>query len=394
MRVTIATRIFTPEPAAAAFRLAALADGLRERNHDVTVLTSAAPAGLTDGVDDRTGPTVRRAPVLRDRRGQIRGYLQYLSFDVPLVFRLLFGRRSDVVVSEPPPTTGAVVRLVCAVRRCPYVYYAADIWSDAAQSAGTPGWIVAGVRALERWALRGAAAVVAVSDGVADRVRDLTRRDVVTVVRNGIDTSVFAPGAEPPAGPPTIVYAGTTSEWQGADVFIRAMPGVLEQVPDARLIYLGQGTAWEHLRELAERTAPESIEFRGPVPPAAAADILAGARIGAVSLRPGQGYDFAVPTKIFATIACGTPVLFAGQGASVEVITPELGRSVDWDAASVAVAITEMLTAPDRPEERTARARWAAAHASLAATGRAAAAVVESAARRPRQSESEGIHRS
>lgn len=386
MRVTIATRIYAPEPAAAAFRLAALGAALVARGHRVTVLTSAVPTGLTEPTPP-IGVAIRRAPVLRDARGQIRGYLQYLSFDVPLVFRLLFGRRADVVVVEPPPTTGAVVRLVCALRRAPYVYYAADIWSDAAASGAAPSWVVSGVRAIERWAYRGARAVIAVSEGVAARVRELSGDDRVVVVTNGVDTDVFRPDGHRASAAPSIVYAGTTSEWQGAEVFIRAMPIVLESVPEARLVYVGQGTAWSALRELASRTAPGAIDFVDAVPAPEAAGHLRSARVGAVSLKPGQGYDFAVPTKIFAALACGTPVLFAGSGASVDVITAGLGRSVDWDADAVAGAIIEMLGEPDDLDDRQQRARWARDNASIAATGRAAAAAVEAAmTRNPRQS--------
>src|SRR3546814_10831501 len=36
---------------------------------------------------------VRRARVLRDAAGYVRGYLQYMSFDIPLAVRLLLARR-------------------------------------------------------------------------------------------------------------------------------------------------------------------------------------------------------------------------------------------------------------------------------------------------------------
>ena len=132
MLVTLATRTFTPEPTAAALRLGALARALAAGGDRVRVLTSClAPSVARDArqlVDGGAEPgegrglvEVRRAPVLRDRTGAVRGYVSYMSFDVPLVARLLTGPRPDVVVSEPPPTTGAAVRIACAARRVPYV---------------------------------------------------------------------------------------------------------------------------------------------------------------------------------------------------------------------------------------------------------------------------------
>lgn len=220
----VVSRLFAPEPAAAAFRLEALVRALASGGIDVTVLTSRARPGSPPADDDALsrppadgprlpadaaqghlraddapgappgdtprGPArpgrvrVRRARVLRDSSGYVRGYLPYLSFDVPAALRLLTVRRPDVVVVEPPPTTGVVVRLVCALRRVPYVYYAADVWSDAARSTGSPRVVSALLARLEGWALRGARGVVAVSEGVARRVRELARREVdVEVVR-------------------------------------------------------------------------------------------------------------------------------------------------------------------------------------------------------------------
>ena len=109
---------------------------------------------------------MRRFPVLRDRAGYVRGYVQYLSFDVPLFFRVLFGRRVHAIVAEPPPTTGFFVRLAAAIRRTPYIYYAADIWADGASQTGAPAWIVRVVKTIERFAMRGAKTVLSVSDSL------------------------------------------------------------------------------------------------------------------------------------------------------------------------------------------------------------------------------------
>lgn len=382
MRITIASRIFAPEPAAAAYRLTALAEALADAGHEVTVLTTSVP-GAADGaragrVSGMGRVRVRRAPVLRDRSGQVRGYVQYLSFDVPLFFRIVFGRRADRIVNEPPPTTGFVVRLAAAIRRTPYVYYAADIWSDAAESTGAPDFVVRFVRFLERQALRGAARVIAVTEGVAERARELAGHDRVELVRNGVDTTIFTPDGPRVDGPPTAVYAGTTSEWQGADVFVRAMPRVLETVPDARLVFVGQGSAWAELRRLADELAPGAVEFRDPVPPGEAARVLRSARVGLVSLRPGIGYDFAVPTKLFAAAACGTPVLFSGSGASVGVIeVGDIGVAVPHDVAAVAGALVERLTSEPSRDRREQVAEWVRGHASIAATGARAAEIVE-----------------
>ncbi|WP_114906585.1 glycosyltransferase family 4 protein [Ornithinimicrobium murale] len=385
-RVVLASRIFAPEAAAATFRLTEVVRALVARGAQVRVLTSAPPPGQqARDATDVPGAAVRRAPVLRDATGYVRGYLPYLSFDAPLAVRLLTTPRPDVILVEPPPTTGAVVRVVSGMRsllgrRVPYVYYAADVWSDASESVGAPRAVVGLLRWVERFALRGARDVLAVSEGVAERVRELGA-DPVTVVRNGIDTELFTPeGAVPGAAPaaPFLVYAGTASEWQGAEIFGAAMHEVIEQVPGARLVFLGQGSSWAALQQIAAELPPGTLELRPLVPPEQAAAWQRAAAGALVSIRPGLGYDFAYPTKVLAALACGTPVVYAGPGpAAADLREHGLGEAVEYAVGPVAEAMVRVLRAHPTPDsERSRRAGWVLEHRSLARTGSEAAGVV------------------
>ncbi|HEV7647438.1 MAG TPA: glycosyltransferase family 4 protein [Actinophytocola sp.] len=369
MKIVLVTRLFAPEVAAAAFRLKALADGLAAAGHQVTVLTTKPPANAgTASFDDYT---VKRWPVLRDAGGNVRGYVQYASYDFPMVARLLV-RSADVVVSEPPPTTGALAALVCLVRRKPLYYYAADIWSDALVAINAPSYVSGLMRAFEKFALRRARGVIAVSDGVAERARALGARNV-EVVANGVDTALFHPvESAAPDSAPYFVYTGTMSEWQGSDVFVRAMPAVLRKHPKAKLRFFGQGSAETSLRALASSLAAEAVEFGGVVPPAEAARWISGAAGALVSIVPGQGYDFAKPTKIYAAAACGTPVLFAGVGASASMVSDnELGLVAEHTPDAVAAQMIAMLDGT-RPDGDPLVA-WVRDNASLATTGEVAA---------------------
>jgi glycosyltransferase involved in cell wall biosynthesis len=386
MRVTIASRIFLPETSAASFRLDALARSLVRHGHEVTVLTATTPAAM--GAYEPAEYRIRRRAVLRGRDGYVRGYLQYLSYDVPLAFRLLFSRRPGVVVAEPPPTTGAVVRAVCALRGIPYVYYAADIWSDASSSIGAPSLVVRMLRVVERSVLRRAASVLTVNDDIGRRIAELAQGSSITVVGNGVDTAIFcAAGARASEGRYAI-YAGTMSEWQGVDVFVRALPEALAAVPDARVVFLGQGTAVpELIRLTAELGLADWVEFRPPVPAAEAAVWIRGAVVALVGLAPGAGYDFALPTKVLAAICCGTPVIFSGSDVGP---TPALladsprglaGRAVGTAPAEIAAALAAALASPLAQADRAELAGWAAEVASLDAVADRAAAVIGRAGR-------------
>ncbi|MHA7175540.1 glycosyltransferase family 4 protein [Arthrobacter sp. Sr24] len=373
LKVVVTTRLFTPEVGAAAFRLKALVDGLVDQGAEVQVITTAPPKG--SGI---FSPEYKlsRWPVLRDAGGNVRGYIQYLSFDIPAFFRLL-AVKADVVVSEPPPTTGVVVVLSSILRRRPFVYYAADVWTEALSAMAVPPFVKKVMGAVEGFVLRRAAAVIAVSHPVAEQVAKFNvSASRITVVGNGVDTNVFGPTGEAASTQrPYFVYTGTMSEWQGAGIFIEALPLVKEKFPDAEIRFFGQGTDEDNLKTIAESLAPGAVHFGGVIPPVEAASWIRGAVGALVSIKPDQGYDFAKPTKIYAAAGCGTPVVFAGKGDGAAIVADNaLGTAADYNVEAVAAAMTEMLLMPDRASSQ--RSDWVLANASLTASGQLAAAEV------------------
>ena len=382
LRVEVVTRIHMPEPSAASFRIRAVENALVQRGCEVTVLTTTYPPGEPDD----GAVTVKRWPALRDSTGYLRGYVPYMSFDIPLSLRLLFGARFDVVLVEPPPTTGAVTRLVSYIRRFPYVWYAADVWSDASEIAGAPTPVVTVLRALERFAIRGAAGVIAVSEGVADRVAELGGTNI-EVVANGIETTVYHPDVAPLSAAelselgisgPYVAYAGTASEWQGASIFVDAFERILADNPQAQIVYVGQGSQWADLEEAAKRL--QKVHGRDVVillehsSPEFVARLLAGAELALVSIVPDKGYDFAYPTKVLAGLAVGTPVLYAGKGPVVDdLVANELGYAVEYDPGAIAQVMDSVLTASTLPFEPQRLHDWVQMNRSMRATGAAAA---------------------
>ena len=375
--VVIASRLFPPEPGAAAYRLGALTRALRARDVPVDVVTTRPPAGSA-APSDPPGTRVRRWPVLRDAGGNVRGYVQFASFDGPLLFRLLFHRRPAAIVVEPPPTTGTVVRLVSMLRRVPYLYYAGDVSSTAARGIGVSPLVVRVLTAVEGWAMSGAAEVLAVSEGVAEEVRRLTRGRVpVTTVGTGVDTDVFHPRPAAEATGQTLVYAGTMSEIHGAEVFVRAFAAIADEFPDSTLVMYGQGAEEQHLRALATSLAPGRVQFGGMVGGAELAQAFSTARAGLASLHPRVGYDYAFPTKMFAATACGAPVVYAGPGPGRAMVTEHgLGWACDWDVEQTSRALRSALAADVTPAERERLAAWTLENASQRAVAATAAEAV------------------
>ncbi|MBV0894308.1 glycosyltransferase family 4 protein [Microbacterium sp. NC79] len=379
-RVVIVTRLYPPEVGAGAFRLGALGRAVAREGSEVTVLTTRPPKHAPR-TPDPTDVTIKRWPVLRDRGGNVRGYVQYASFDAPAAVRSLF-TRYDVAVAESPPTTGLVVAIASWLKRKPFVYYAADVWTDGVASMGAARIVVSIMRFMERAVLRRAAATISVSDEVTERLVLLgADRDRVATVGNGIATDIFHPDVPTPDEDGTyFVYTGTMSEWQQPDIFVRAFASIAREYPHVRLKFFGQGAVEGALRDVADELVPGRVDFGGVVSPAESASWIKGAVGALVSIVPGIGYDFAKPTKTYAAAAVGTPVLFAGPNTGGALVRDaDLGMSTEFTVEAVAAAMRTMLADEAqgiREAERKRRSTWARENVSLSAVAHRVAQVI------------------
>ena len=368
MRVAIATRIFGPEISAASGILRTWAEGFRDRGHDVIILTARPPAGMA--IDDPDGIDVRRAPVKRDRQQYVRGYLSYMSFDIPLAFRMLFLRRPDLIVVEPPPTTVAVVRVIAGMRRIPYVVRAADYWTEAAELVTSNRLVIGALRRLERWGLNGARMLFAAHEPLLQRFREVGITAPAMPIGFGADTKDFGYKGETPSAEPRFVYAGTYSEWHGAGVFLEAMPTVLREHPTARLDFYGNGEDRQTMQARVEELGlVDAVAFHPPIPPAELSPILASATASVASLAPVPPNDYALATKVYSSLAAGCPVIYAGRGPTVAFMRdaghPQAGVAVGYDADEVAAAMLDAAAGPLPPAQRAELADWSATAFSL-----------------------------
>lgn len=378
-RIAVVSRIYYPEPAAASYRLRALASELAAGGASVDVLTTRSPAGFDDAMASIDGVSVRRWRVLRDSAGYVRGFVQYLSFDIPLFFRLLFMRRPDLVVVEPPPTTGWFSRIACAIRGIPYIYYGADIWSDAVGSAGYPRYVATILRRVERWAMAGAASVVSVSAEFTARIREQFPQAQVDTVGNGVDVEMFSPhGDRIDRGVPYLLYAGTASEVHGAQIFVDAFEDALRLNPGTKLVFIGQGSDFATIQARTSHFPTETVEIHPRMSPEEVAAWIRGATATLASVHP-DGYSRAFPTKMYASLACGTRVIYAGTGPGAEFAARDgFGHAVAYESNEIATAMTAALRASDSPQQRAARSEWAEKNISLRAV---ASRIVDVAAR-------------
>lgn len=198
-------------------------------------------------------------------------------------------------------------------------------------------------------ALRGAQAVIAVSDALAGKARGLgVDHDRVHLLYNGVDSERFHPGDRAkarqalglPPDAPLVLYVGNLKESKGCVDLLEAFPAVLRQHPEARLAFVGSGAAAE---VLARRARQLGIADRVD---------LAGARpheqlptwMQAADLLSLPSHNEGVPNVVLEAMACGLPVVATRVGGIPEVLPGQAGILVPArDRAALGHALADAL---------------------------------------------------
>jgi glycosyltransferase involved in cell wall biosynthesis len=210
-------------------------------------------------------------------------------------------------------------------------------------------------------AISGADALIAVSAGLADGLFALgTPQAKVTVLRNGVDLSVFQPPADRAAAraalgldaAPTLLSVGHLIERKANDRIIDALP----LLPDHHLLIVGEGPEREALLAQAARLGVAARVRLLGTRPHAQLPALYGAADALVLASSREGWA----NVLLEAMACGTPVIASPAWGSREAVTaPAAGLVLDDTSPGVLAAGVRRLFA--EPPSRAATRAYAEA---------------------------------
>jgi glycosyltransferase involved in cell wall biosynthesis len=221
-------------------------------------------------------------------------------------------------------------------------------------------------------AIAGADAVIAVSRDLATQATALgADPERVSVVYNGIDTSLFHPGSREAAklslgyasADPLIVFAGNLVPVKGLDVLLDALASVQHRRQPFQCALIGDGPLRDSLRSRAETLGLSSrLRFLGARP---LLELPSWYRAADVVVLPSRSEG--VPNVLLEAAACGAPFIASRVGG-----IPEIAASHSLveagDPAKLADRILSFLTVGAPAGEPLFRAgSWADSARSLAA---------------------------
>jgi PEP-CTERM/exosortase A-associated glycosyltransferase len=287
--------------------------------------------------------------------------------------------RPDILHAHSPALGGLAAVRAGRKLGLPVVYEIRAFWEDAAVGNGTgrEGSLRYRLtRALENRVVKGADAVVTICQGLR---RDLIARGTapgrITIMPNGVDLALFGQPLLRDAAfaqslglgdGPVIGFLGSFYPYEGLDDLIAAMPAILAQRPDARLLLVGGGPAEAALRaQAAASSAAAAIHFVGRVPHHEVDRYYALVDVVCYPRKAMRLTDLVTPLKPLEAMAQGKLVAASAVGGHRELIEDGVTGTLfpADDPAGLARAMAALLADTAMWDERRRTARAFVEHA-------------------------------
>ena len=175
------------------------------------------------------------------------------------------------------------------------------------------------------WCYRSAKNLVVVTDTFK---RVISGRGIpeekIHVIKNGSDVSLFYPREKSPElvkkygleGKRVLGYVGTIGMAHKIDFLIDCV----KDLPDYKLMILGEGAEKEHLQQKVKEEGIENVFFINSVPKEQVGDYIALQDVALVNLRRDPLFKTVLPSKIFETAAMHIPILLGVDGEARELV--------------------------------------------------------------------------
>jgi colanic acid biosynthesis glycosyl transferase WcaI len=384
MRLTYITEYLNTPEDGGLMRTWEIARYLTVRGHHVTTIVSA-PHHMTGALPPNMGKRlifweriagIRVARVWAYpgfRRGTFGRILYYLSFPPLALLAAFQSPRPDIVVGSIPPLFSAPVAwFVARMHGARFVLELRDGWLEFATARGLiPRRVAPVLFRLQRWLIHRADLVVAVTPGLAEIARNNGKDPGrVLLIMNGFEEDVFAAAAVDEqaqaelgallglSGKFFVVYAGTLGLARDTDIFVRAAVR-LSSIPEVHFVFMGEGEKRMGMQAFCAAHGLTNCSFVSLQPRKRVPRLLAGAHVGVNSIARDQALESSLGNKLFEYMACGLPVVSAGDGDSAEFVRATGGGLVvpPEDDAAFADAIRFLWANPDERETMGARGR-------------------------------------
>jgi glycosyltransferase involved in cell wall biosynthesis len=373
MRILILTQYFWPEN----FRINDLALALKERGHNVSVLTGKPnyPSGkftksytfLNKGKECWNDIEVYRSPIIP--RGKGNGpqlFVNYISFAIFASIKLLFVRNKfdKIFVYEPSPVTVGIPAIFAKYKfNAPVYFWVQDLWPESISAAG--GVKNKTVLALLNWLTK-------FIYQHSHKILIQSKAFLPYILNQNVDKSklVYYPNSTEkyykelspdesllkilPSGI-KLIFAGNIGESQSFETLLNAAKILKNEDVQVHWLILGDGRMREFVNQkIKELNLQDTFHLLGEYPSTDMPKYFSCADALIVSLKKNSIFAHTIPSKIQSYLACGKPILTSLDGEGSRIIEEAQAgfTSPSEDPISLAATVKKFL-ALNREEQKT-----------------------------------------
>ncbi len=379
MKILISSFVYYPEPIG--LREHDLAAGLVDLGHEVFVITGlpSYPVGIVyDGYHDKVrkwevvdGVRIYRIPFLGYRgRSPIKRILSFLKFSF-LTIQALYSQRiqPDIVRANQFGLPGYLVSLLKGI---PFFLDVQDMWPEWTKTSDFNmskllyemlEWqqkkiyqraqkiTTISKRFKKYLESKGVPSekIFIISNWAGSKDFRLVPRDEKLGTEEGLDCKF------------NIIYAGNIGSAQGIEIILQTAE-LLGDNMTLQFLVIGDGLEKADLQNQIFKMGLKTVRFLGRKKPELLVKYLAWADVLLLPLRKNPIYEVTIPSKTFAYLACGRPILVAANGDVADLIS-EIGAGVvvpPEDPKAIALAIQDLMSMePSRREQYGVNAQFA-----------------------------------
>lgn len=377
LKLLFIANMYPPEIGAAAVRASEYAQALRERGHDITVLTGFPNypdgeiyAGYKNAFlkrEEVEGITVYRTLTLPNPRKRF--LFRLAGYSVLALSNLLFlftGKRFDAVIGWQMYVftflTGKVMAKFLGV---PFVAEVEDFVIERAFAVGQTSGRLKTRLALgyDRLIFKTSDAVVLTTEPDRRYVLGLSRTlssDRTEVVENGVVTRMFAVSDDKVErkikdefsldGKFVVICVGNFGLTQGLDKFLQAA-GLLSGDDRFHFMFVGFGVTRHVLEEIVRREDLNNVIMVEKQPREMIPYFLKVSNVGVCSLEDSPPLNRSFPSRIAEYMAAGLPILILAKGEPRRIIVDEARAGVYADKENPTEVADALRRLADDPDE-------------------------------------------
>ncbi len=306
LRIGLFTDTYAPQVNGVSVSLQMISEGLKNRGHQVTIFAPRFP-----GYKDNQSNIVRLPS------------LKYLN-NPPIYVAVLGTPRStwkltrehfDVLHAHSPASVGLLAYLTASTKRLPLIYtYHTSItdYTHYIKFIGNTNLFKHAAAWFSKASTDLGDQIIVPSPKFYRLLKKQKVKQPIHIIPNGIDLAMFQAAKNPhalrqrlnlPADAPIFIFVGRIDPEKRLDFIVEAFDLASERVPNAHLVFVGDGGARQHVEEKARAIrAAERVHFLGMINRADLPDLLHDADVF-LSASTTEVH----PISVIEAIACGLP---------------------------------------------------------------------------------------